>query len=139
MSLQEAERRIAKCQAKQNPILNLSGLGLVDLPDEIFSLSHLQGLFLRDNQLTVLPAAISSLSNLETLELSNNQLNTLPNTVSQLTNLAVLYFRGNWCTTVPKVITQLTSLQRLYLIDKIYKRHTMVGCIDKGKYSNKNK
>jgi hypothetical protein len=57
--------------------LDLSGLGLTELPPEIGILANLEELNLRDNQLNSLPLEMAKLSNLEVLDLSNNQPTTL--------------------------------------------------------------
>jgi hypothetical protein len=66
--------------------LDLSGLGLTVVPEELGQLTHLQRLDLSRNQLTTLPAWIGQLADLQDLNLSDNQLTELPTGLGQLTN-----------------------------------------------------
>lgn len=58
--------------------LDLSNLGLTELPPEIGNLTQLTILHAMDNALSSLPAEIGNLKNLCVLELGNNQLTDLP-------------------------------------------------------------
>ena len=77
------------------PPLDLSGLGLTELPDELWELTRLTTLNLAGNQLTGVPEAISRLTNLTYLRLSENQLTGVPEAISRLTNLTYLGLSGN--------------------------------------------
>lgn len=70
--------RIQRAQEEQAEELDLSGLGLTDLPDELFELTQLKHVDLSDNSLDSLPRAIQNLIRLETLTIDNNQLEALP-------------------------------------------------------------
>ncbi len=95
--------------------LDLSGLGLIEVPDEIAQFTNLQKLDLGNNQLTSLPDTIAQLTNLQRLTLSNNQLISLPDAIFQLTNLQKLDLDNTQLTSLPDTIAQLTNLQRLTL------------------------
>lgn len=90
-----AEARIQKARKKRMNHLNLSKLGLTELPESITQLSELTILYLHDNQLTTLPEFISKLSQLVVLYLEDNQLTTLPKALRKLTRLSALYLHGN--------------------------------------------
>jgi internalin A len=94
--------------------LDLSDLGLSQLPPEIGQLTNLQTLDLRKNQLTQLPPEIGRLTNLHELHLSENQFVQLPPEVWQLTNLSELWLYHIPLTQLPEV-WQLTNLQKLVL------------------------
>ena len=66
------ERRITYDPHGRVQRLNLSRLGLTQLPTELGQLSHLQVLLLARNSLTQLPAELGQLSQLTYLDLSNN-------------------------------------------------------------------
>jgi internalin A len=95
--------------------LNLSGLGLSQLPSEICQLIQLQELELDHNQLSNLPSDISLLTNLQTLLLWGNKLSQLPPEIGQLTNLRLLNLHSNQMNQLPSEIGQLQHLQILYL------------------------
>ncbi|MBN2442364.1 MAG: leucine-rich repeat domain-containing protein, partial [Spirochaetales bacterium] len=90
---------------------------LTSLPPEISNLTNLQLLDLNYTQLTSLPPEISNLTNLQKLYLSSNQLTSLPPEISNLTNLQGLDLSSNQLTSLPPEISNLTNLQRLDLCD----------------------
>ena len=94
---------------------------LTSLPTSIGNLEQLQELFLDDNQLTELPASIGNLTNLTVLCLKNNQLTELPPEIVVLRNLQQLNLVGNRLTSLPPEIGALTSLK---LLDLNYNRLT---------------
>ena len=95
--------------------LDLSHLGLRELPDAIASLTALQSLNLRRNHLTALPDAIASLTALQSLNLMSNQLTTLPDAIASLTALQSLNLWDNELTALPDALASLTALQSLNL------------------------
>ncbi len=132
--------RIQKVKVSESQVLDLSGLELVHLPDELWELELLEKLDLSRNQLSFLPDAIgqlqnlrelwlwgnlfkdfpitlSQLRNLQYLNLSRNRLSSLPNAIGQLRNLQYLNLADNQLTTLPPEIGQLQNLQRLDLSD----------------------
>jgi Leucine-rich repeat (LRR) protein len=97
--------------------LNLSGLGLTELPPEIGQLTELQTLDLSNNELQSLPAEIGQLRNLRQLELQNNQLNELPPQIGQLNNLQALFLGTNELEVFPDELWGLRNLLQLHLQD----------------------
>ena len=96
-------------------VLNLSGKGILELPEAIGRLTNLQHLYLGVNQLTALPEAIGRLTKLLILSLSNNRITQLPEAIGQLTNLGSLYLSYNQLTALPEAIERLNNLQELQL------------------------
>lgn len=90
--------------------LNLSRLGLTEIPPEIGSLSRLRWLTLDHNQLISLPSEIGKLHDLRILDLSNNQLTGLPAEFSQLSNLCHLDLNNNRLQHLPTALWQLDQL-----------------------------
>jgi Leucine-rich repeat (LRR) protein len=84
---QEAEQRIEAARQEGAAELDLSGIGLTELPEAIASLTQLQELYLSNNQLTELPRAIASFTQLQTLNLSFNRLMELPESLENLSQL----------------------------------------------------
>lgn len=109
----EVARRIEEARASGANELNLSSLGLTELPEIIGELSQLQRLNLSRNRLTALPESIGSLVHLKQLYLRGNRLKALPDAVCRLTSLRVLGIRGNLLGTLPECIRNLTQLQDL--------------------------
>jgi Leucine-rich repeat (LRR) protein len=118
--------------------LDLSELGLTELPAELFLLETLEELNLFDNQLALVPDAlfgltalkilrldknkltkiqpeIGYLTGLERLDLDNNQLTSIPESIAQLQNLQTLYLHENQLTSIPESVTQLQNLRTLGL------------------------
>jgi internalin A len=113
----EAKRRIRQARWTRAQMLDLSGLGLTELPAEIGRLTKLQNLYLHRNQLTGLPKQFSRLTNLQALWLLGNRLTELPPELGQLTNLRVLELGENRLTELPTWIGRLANLVALHLHD----------------------
>lgn len=86
MSYEIAQQRIAAARRTNSPHLNLSSLGLTELPPELFELTNLRVLWLSDNQLYSLPPQIGALSQLAPLRLNQNRLAALPPRFGALAN-----------------------------------------------------
>lgn len=102
--------------------LDLSGLGLVAMPDEIFSLKKLQTLLLSENKITQIPPEIYRLTDLQELSLGKaitrqhgNLVSTLPPEIGLLSSLEVLDLTNNQLTNIPREISQLKKLKKLDL------------------------
>ena len=65
--MEEALRRIRKTRRTRSPALDLSKLGLEELPDELWELTWLKELDLGGNRLTELPQKIGQLQRLKRL------------------------------------------------------------------------
>ncbi|RZM79778.1 leucine-rich repeat domain-containing protein [Leptolyngbya iicbica] len=111
---QEAERRIEAARQEGATELDLSGLGLTEVPEAIATLTQLQSLNLSGNQLAELPEVIATLTQLQSLNLSGNQLSELPKAIATLTQLQKLDFSGNQLTELPGFIQNFRQLQNLY-------------------------
>ncbi len=111
----KAKREIEEARQSGATELDLSGMGLTELPKSISQLTALQTLDLSDNQLTALPETIVRFTGLQELYLSSNQLTALPETIVRLTGLQELYLSSNQLTALPETIVRLTGLQTLDL------------------------
>jgi Leucine-rich repeat (LRR) protein len=123
-----AHKRIKEASVHQRPWLVLERLGLTELPDEVFTLTHLDELIVIDNlldrippeikklekltricvfynEITELPAEIGYLKNLTHLDLSCNKLECLPVEIRQLSRLTYLDLRYN-CLPIPEKILE---------------------------------
>jgi hypothetical protein len=110
-----AERRIGSTIRSKEIELNLSNMGLSELPPSISNLSHLQILHLRGNKFTELPESLSKLTHLKKLYLAENQISKLPKWIVQLTDLITLSLSNNNLTFLDEKIFELTQLQSLDL------------------------
>jgi internalin A len=115
MDRQAVLQRIEQAASEQASVLNLSGLGLTEVPLEIGQLVNLKELDLSGNQISIIPDEIGQLVNLEHLDLRHNQIVAIPEAIGQLVSLRILYLTGNQISVVPKVIGRLVNLQRLAL------------------------
>ena len=114
----EARRRILELQEEDeiyHDFLDLSALGLVNLPLEINELTALTSLDLSGNELTSLPPDIGNLTKLTTLDLYSNQLTSLPSEIGNLTALTTLDLTGSQLISLPSEICNLTKLTTLDL------------------------
>lgn len=97
--------------------LDLSGMGLTSIPEEITQLRGLTQLNLSENNLTTLPESITQLTNLSYLDLSKNSISALPNSVTQLTKLQKLNLHYNNLIELPGNLVKLENLEVLNLSD----------------------
>ncbi|TRY68578.1 hypothetical protein TCAL_03065 [Tigriopus californicus] len=128
-------------QARASGQLNLSGRGLVTVPEQVwhlqaplpeesaqakkgFSLDQVEPwweqvsltkLILASNQLTLLPANLGDLSTLTVLDLHDNMLKELPNEIGLLTCLSKLNVSHNRLSGLPPDFYRLASLRDLNL------------------------
>lgn len=82
--------------------LDLRGLGLVEVPPQVFALADtLQVLDLSDNAIATLPDAMAGLHRLQVLFASDNPFTTLPPVLGRCPSLALIGFKANRIATVP--------------------------------------
>jgi predicted ATP-binding protein involved in virulence/transcriptional regulator with XRE-family HTH domain len=98
-------------QIKQTGLLDLSGLGLNKIPDEVFQFYWLTELNLSDNKLIQLPCKIVLLQHLKILNISNNLLQHLPGSIDALHGLEQLVFQGNPLQVQEKLLNSAMSLE----------------------------
>jgi Leucine-rich repeat (LRR) protein len=108
-----ALQRIQLAKDTNATSLDLSHLGLIELPVELFELSSLTDLDLSDNKIVNIPKEIGQLNALTHLDLYKNQLVNLPKEIGQLSSLTELYLFKNRLVAIPKEIGQLNLLTYL--------------------------
>ncbi len=79
------EERLAQA-SKGYTWLDLSDLGLREIPPKVWEFEHLTQLDLNGNRIEVLPPDIARLTNLERLSLDGNRLEALPPEIGQLSH-----------------------------------------------------
>jgi len=92
----EALSRIATCLTKKCKRLDLSKLGLTEIPQEVFKLKGLVELDLSNNKLSELPIEIYGLNKLRELDISANDFKDLPHEqINAMKSLDILDVSGN--------------------------------------------
>ena len=91
--------RIETCLTKKCKRLDLSKLGLTEIPQEVFKLTGLVELNLSNNRLSELPVEVFGLDKLKELDISNNLFTNLPHeeliAMSMEDSLEILVISGN--------------------------------------------
>ena len=109
-----ASNLIAAAYESHASQLDLSSLGLTELPGSIGELKHLRTLYLINNNLTTVPDSVSNLSSLEALVLRGNRLTTVPKAICELSSLRSLDLWENNLTSLPE---EIGNLRELVLLD----------------------
>ncbi|MFA6562972.1 MAG: COR domain-containing protein [Verrucomicrobiia bacterium] len=109
----EAERKIEEARQSGSKELNLSSMGLTELPESLGQLKQLQTLDLSTNRLTALPESLPKLMQLRKLIAYSNEFTSLPESVSKLSLLEELHLGNNPLSTLPEMLGNLTQLRRL--------------------------
>jgi Leucine-rich repeat (LRR) protein/MoxR-like ATPase len=112
--LEEAKWRIGVCYNDEATTLDLSDLGLEQVPGELEILQErLISLDLNYNKIKKLPDFICGFRFLQTLDISRNRLRALPENIGNLNFLRALNLRDNELTDLPESIGNIHFLQRL--------------------------
>ena len=114
-AFQEAKNRIAEAKEAQALTLDLSRLGLKELPSEITSLTHLEELNISSNNLMELPNSIAELKGLNRLIANYNPIKTIPSYISKLKELTHLEITDAEITKLPAAVYRHKRLKELYL------------------------
>lgn len=114
VSPQEVIKRINKAKGKGGR-LDLSGIGLVTVPAEVWTLTELQDLQLSNNRIVSIPEDVGNLVQLERLGLAGNRLRTLPAGIGKCVCLEGLWAHGNLIGSLPDTIGELGRLRNIML------------------------
>lgn len=125
---EEALLRIKRCKSKKSVRLDLAGLDLEEIPEEVWELDWLiqlnagQAAIEEDgrktyykNQIRSLSPKIGNLKRLRTLDLGNNQLEVLPDSIGELRELEFFFLEYNQLSSIPESIGNLLKLRKLDL------------------------
>ena len=101
--------------------LNLSRVSLVEIPQGIFKLKHLESLNFGQNEIASkqLPLEIAQLSKLKNLWLESCNLHIINDELFQLKKLTILNLDGNSIQIIPNSIQNLTKLETLRCSDNL--------------------
>jgi len=111
---QEVIERIHKAKGPGGR-LDLTGVGLREVPSEVWTLTDLADLQLSNNKLTSLPEGLGSLKNLERLGVAGNRLRRLPESIGNCVKLEGLWAHGNVLGSLPTTIGKCAWLRHLML------------------------
>ena len=106
--------------------LDLSGMSLTEIPNDVFTLANLESLDISENSIRTLDK-ISTLQNLKNLYVRNNKISALPESILELTQLENLKLDGN------PVAVMNTDLAVIFGISKV--KSTLSAYFDKQKDS----
>ena len=115
-ALAEAARLIAECRATHSAHLDLTGIGLHELPESLRALGWLEGLDLSRNALTQLPEWLGELTHLRHLNALNNPLKIVPSSLGRLTQLERLLISGGSPSAAREDLGSLRNLRLLALV-----------------------
>lgn len=110
-------------------VLMLSGLGLREVPPEVFELEGVGTLLLGNQPLQVLPPEIGRLEGLESLDLTYTQVERLPDALFGLPGLRELYLQGSAIKSLPDSFKQ-ARLEFLTLDDTELERFPDLSGVD---------
>lgn len=113
--LQIAQGRIHEADVKEQRALSLVGLGLEEIPQEVFSLTKLRELNIGKNQIKTIPEEISNLQYLHSLHVQQCQLTEFPLAVLSLKKIKILNLGRNKIRSIPEMISDLSELTTLTL------------------------
>ena len=111
---QEVIERIHKAKGPGGR-LDLTGVGLREVPSEVWTLTDLADLQLSNNKLTCLPEGLGNLKHLERLGLAGNRLRSLPESIGNCVKLEGLWAHGNVLGSLPSAIGKCEWLRHLML------------------------
>ena len=111
------DERVKYCKSNyESRYLDLSNLGITEIPNEVFLLKDLAILFLSNNNISELPKDFFILENLQKLYLENNELTEFPKEIIGFERLEYLYLENNFITSIPNWVLNFKRLSILNLM-----------------------
>ena len=99
-------------------VIEASYFGLAEIPASIYA-SHIQKLYLNNNNITSVPAVLFSSKTIKVIDLSNNAIAAMPASIEFCPTLEVLRINGNQIAELPASIANLKNLKDLNKLKKI--------------------
>ncbi len=107
--------RMEQSEEQGSTVIDLSGLGLTDIPKEILERRGLEAIDLSNNKLGGLPREIGNWVNLKRLILDDNPIEELPEEMRRLLVIEELSLKNNRIDFLPPWIVEYANLERLDL------------------------
>ncbi|XP_053191971.1 leucine-rich repeat-containing protein 57 [Scomber japonicus] len=101
--------------SQKTGVFQLTGKGLLEIPEELLRLSSLRTVDLSENKIEVLPVSIQNFLQLKTLILNQNRLSSVPPEIGSLKKLETLSLNQNRIQQLPPSLNQLRALRTLRL------------------------
>jgi len=114
-SYEVAVQRIESALLARARTLNLSRLGLAEIPPAFEQLTDLEVLDVSCNQVSALPDTAGKLRRLKQLVLHHNELEELPEFLTDLPRLQILNVADNLLRCLPEGLGRLSELRELYV------------------------
>lgn len=92
--MSEVKLRIRHVKRGGDTKLDISGMGLTEIPEDVFTLTQLESLDISDNRITSIDR-IGSLHSLKNLYAQKNKITSLPKSLLELDSLENIRFDGN--------------------------------------------
>lgn len=128
----DTRKRLGNVFNPNQTVLDLSNLGITEIPTQVFGMFRLRSLNLSGNPIDYLPDQICRIPELEYLNLSHTHMKSLPNNLLLLCNLKVLDLSYTMTTTLPVSLGLLPELRVLNI------SHTAITSIPHYLYSKPN-
>jgi Leucine-rich repeat (LRR) protein len=101
-------------EACDSGLLHLDGFAFLDIPYEVFSMTHLTCLSLDNTGIYEIPMFITQLASLRKLSAQANNINSLPVCIHKMRSLERIYLCGNPITDLPLELCLMTNLTELF-------------------------
>jgi hypothetical protein len=95
IGLEQFHEYIQSGKIKEITYINLDCCQLKEVPEELFTFSHIQRLSLEHNYLTSLPENIDNFKSLKDLYLTDNNISSLPQSIKNLKSLVIISLYNN--------------------------------------------
>ncbi|MBT2788066.1 MULTISPECIES: COR domain-containing protein [unclassified Halomonas] len=109
------DTRLQNCLSGGGIRLDLSKLGLREVPNSVLRVPDLEVLNLSTNYIEELPDFLFDLKNLKVVSLQNNRIKTIPFGIRRLRNLVRIDFNDNDIRTIEDGLGDIDSLSTIYL------------------------
>ena len=111
----ELQKRIQETIESNSSELNLSGMKLAHIPEEIWEMTNLTTLDISQNEITEIPAQIGLLKSLELLAAHDNPISIVDDNIGELKDLSTVLLYKCKLKTFPKGLLRLKGLKNLQL------------------------